>query len=883
MRRRVVTGAVAAISAMALALSLTAAGATPNAPKRPPRSTSQAPTAPNWGCEPGWPGFWAGGAYYCWGWVSGDRQLTVAPAPTDGNTVTLKVVCTSSNGGTSGTNSAPASGYNPVPIVVTGLTNGAAYSCTAYAENAYGSTPSYGPLTGGGLVGPVGYRETAPDPMTPQSVPLAPVVTSLTPDRASISVAVGPPSAPFPDQGAPITSYAATCLSVVSGVGQSASASTSPVVVSGLLRDQNYSCTATATNAVGTGPASAAAEVFLPLDDPTAPTITAVTPAGTSVTLAFSPPSDDGGSPVTGYTAVCTSSDGGATGTGSGSASPITVSGLTTEHFYTCTATATNAVGTGPASAPSARFGPPGAPSITAFGIESPTSVKVAFSTVAANGSSVTYTAVCASSNGGVTSTAPGPASPLTVTGLTAGKDYECWVYAANASGTGPNSTTESFVAQVDYLFALGTNGLRGCPDPTGGFGLLGGCLDGFTTQGNDAYLNAPVTDGVNVYWVTQSGPGRSCPIAGNGANCTTVFAGPIGNTLVESFAVAGGDFYFGQQDGTIWRCPANVPWKAGDPIPTGCLKLDTATGSQIDSLIVANGYLYAALNPGSANNSLLWRCPLSTPNGCETWDKPGSNPIDAPLTVGAGYLWVGLNNGIIWRCDLDTANDCHTWDTGGGAITGLSYDGQGTLYAFVAAKPAVTWACPTGTQNACRSVASGIANNYQWGVVAAGAGGVFWAGCSPSQLSPALSAAAPASGNGWPAIWFGTSGIGVDEGTEECNGQAALLLYVPAGGPTSPGSVEISVPLSGDLASRCVRGGAVSATVEATGPYGFSWRRTLDLCRTRRGGVPTLTWGGLDAGAYAVTVHSGKYSGRADATVAAAAATTASVPLARR
>jgi hypothetical protein len=65
--------------------------------------------------------------------------------------------------------------------------------------------------------------------------------------------------------------------------------------------------------------------------------------------VTFTAPASDGGSPITGYTV--TSSPGGITGTGG--SSPITVSGLTTGTSYTFTVRATNAVGTGPASAAS--------------------------------------------------------------------------------------------------------------------------------------------------------------------------------------------------------------------------------------------------------------------------------------------------------------------------------------------------------------------------------------------------------------------------------------------------------------------------------------------------------------------------------------------------
>lgn len=82
---------------------------------------------------------------------------------------------------------------------------------------------------------------------------------------------------------------------------------------------------------------------------PDAPVIGSAVAGDHAARVSFTPPASDGGSPVTGYTV--TASPGGATATGT--ASPITVGGLTPGTAYTFTVTATNAVGTGPASAAS--------------------------------------------------------------------------------------------------------------------------------------------------------------------------------------------------------------------------------------------------------------------------------------------------------------------------------------------------------------------------------------------------------------------------------------------------------------------------------------------------------------------------------------------------
>lgn len=105
----------------------------------------------------------------------------------------------------------------------------------------------------------------------------------------------------------------------------------------------------------GTGLAINAAPLAL-----TAPTgVTASAGIGT-ITVTFSAPASNGGSAITGYTATCTSSNGGVSGTASAGAgvTSIKVGALTNDKRYTCTVRASNVTGAGPASAATAAVTP---------------------------------------------------------------------------------------------------------------------------------------------------------------------------------------------------------------------------------------------------------------------------------------------------------------------------------------------------------------------------------------------------------------------------------------------------------------------------------------------------------------------------------------------
>ncbi len=108
------------------------------------------------------------------------------------------------------------------------------------------------------------------------------------------------------------------------------------------------SFTYTATNATGTS-APATVTITVNAAVPGAPTIGTATAGDQQASVTFTAPTETGGAPITGY--EVTVQPGGTKV--SGTASPITVPGLTNGQAYTFTVAAKNSAGTGAASSPS--------------------------------------------------------------------------------------------------------------------------------------------------------------------------------------------------------------------------------------------------------------------------------------------------------------------------------------------------------------------------------------------------------------------------------------------------------------------------------------------------------------------------------------------------
>jgi len=254
-----------------------------------------------------------------------------------GEDVTARGVCwsTTSNPAITSSKTSDGTGNGVFNSSITGLTANMNYHVRAYATNSEGTA--------------YGDELTFTTIAVTSTVPGAPTIGTAIAGNAQASVAF---TAPASDGGSAITGYTAT------PGGLTGTGSASPITITGLTNGTAYTFTVTATNANGTGPASSASNsvtTSAPSTVPGAPTIGTATAGNAQATVTFTAPVNNGGSAITGYTV--TSSPGGFTG--AGSASPITVTGLTSGTAYTFTVTATNANGTSPASSASNSVTPP--------------------------------------------------------------------------------------------------------------------------------------------------------------------------------------------------------------------------------------------------------------------------------------------------------------------------------------------------------------------------------------------------------------------------------------------------------------------------------------------------------------------------------------------
>jgi hypothetical protein len=353
---------------------------------------------------------------------SNGEALVTWTAPSDGGATPISAYrVTASPGGQTCTWSS-----GPLQCTVTGLTNGQSYTFTVTSTNSVGAGAA-------SSISPAAVPRTVPNPPTGAT-------GTLASGQSVVSW-----SAPADNGGASITSYTVTS----SPEDRTCTWSSGPLqcTVTGLTNGSAYTFTVTATNAAGAGSASSASSTITPRTTPGAPTSVIGTAGNTQAVVEWTPPADNGGAAITGYTV--TANPGGQGCTWTSGPLQCTVSGLANGTAHTFTVTATNPAGIGSASSPSDSVTPrttPGLPTgvtATAGNTQAAVSWTAPAST---GGSAIAAYTVTASGLGGQTCTwASGPLT-CTVTGLSNGVSYTFTATAANAAGNGSASTPSNAI-----------------------------------------------------------------------------------------------------------------------------------------------------------------------------------------------------------------------------------------------------------------------------------------------------------------------------------------------------------------------------------------------------------------------------------------------------
>jgi hypothetical protein len=208
---------------------------------------------------------------------------------------------------------------------VTGLTNGTPYVLHVAAVNAIGHGPT-----------------TAAPAVTPSTIPAdASAVSAAAGDR-SVTVSWEPPT---DDGGSPVTGY--QVQRAPDGPWQTLSADARSTTFSDLTNGTSYRFEVRAVNANGAGPSTAAPAVT-PSTIPAGASAVSAAAGDRSVTVSWRPPTDDGGSPVTGYEAR--HAPDGPWQMVSAEARSTTFSNLTNGTAYRFEVRAVNANGAGPST-----------------------------------------------------------------------------------------------------------------------------------------------------------------------------------------------------------------------------------------------------------------------------------------------------------------------------------------------------------------------------------------------------------------------------------------------------------------------------------------------------------------------------------------------------
>ncbi len=598
---------------------------------------------------------------------------------------------------------------------VLGLTNGFSYTFTVVATNEAGSSdPS--------------ARSISVKPFT---IPLAPTDVTGFPGMGSATLSW---SAPSFNGGSSITAYEATA-SPGGETCKSKNGSATGCTIFGLTNGVTYTFSVTATNLAGVSDPSAPSNPLVLTIPPSPPTQLVTTPGNTEVTVAWTPPSDDGGASIDSYTVTAFASGGAAAGgctTPTGLDTSCLVTGLVNGTTYTFSVVATNLAGSSLASAPSVPTIPFTSPGAATGLTVSPgdSAVTVTWSAPLSTGGFPITGYTVTASPGGRTCATNGVVTTCTVLGLTNGQAYTFLV--TSTTGHGSPAVSPSSASTTPYTSP-------GPPTAVVGQAADGQVVVSWTPPADDggnaiSSYTATAWSSLNVSvgtCTTPDGSTTGCTISGltNGVTYTvtvvaTNLAGTSGpstaSTSIIPFTTPGAPT-------SVAVIPGNatiaVSWVA--PLSTGGLPLSgyTVVATPGGESCAPQDASSVTCTIGGLTNGVHYSVVVTAINSAsvETSAPPSASTTPFTIPDAPTGIRVAVGNG---RADI--------------AWTASSSDGGSALqgYRVLASPGGATCTTVDGTTTGCSIFGLHNGSSYQFSVVAFNLAG----DSSPSQQTlPAI------------------------------------------------------------------------------------------------------------------------------------------------